>query len=145
MVAQYQKPLPEERLYVDEQARAHEALRPFNRHAPPPLQGEQLDQYERRLTYEVQKQAPRFKDYNLHDAKGDAYTLLKEQIYADARQEAVHPTQIPEGQLRQVTRYDAAGRPSYLFYGSPSAWLSEFSSPKKRVVSILDNRSFQKV
>ena len=145
MVTQWTKPLPDEKLYVDEQARAHEALRPFNRHAPPPLQGEQLDSYERRLTYEVQRQAPRFKDLNLYEAKGDAYKLLKEQIYADARQEARHPSQIPEGQLRQVTNYDASGRPFYTFYGSPSVWMSQFSLPKKRVVSIMDSRSFQKV
>jgi hypothetical protein len=136
MVAQWTKPLPDERLYVEEQAAAHETLRSFNRQAPPPLQGEQLDQYERRLTYEVQKCAPNFKVLNLHEAKGDAFKLLKKQVYADAQQEARRPTQIPEGTLREVTRYDAAGRPSYTYYGSPSAWLSDFATPRKRLAGI---------
>jgi hypothetical protein len=145
MVAQYVKPLPDERLYVEEQARAHEALRPFNRHAPPPLQGEQLDQYERRLTYEVQKVAPNFKDMNLYEARGDAYKLLKQQVYADARQEASSPTQIPEGTLREVVSYDASGRPSYSYFGSPKVWMDMFAAPRKKLAGIMDNRQFQKV
>jgi hypothetical protein len=112
MVEQWVKPLPEERFYVELQARAEDVLRPFNRHAPPPLQREQLDQYDRRTTYEVQKVAPNFKDVNLYDAKGDAYKVLKEQVFADALQEARRPTQIPEGTLREVVSYDQAGRPS---------------------------------
>ena len=145
MAAQWTKPLPEERFYVEEQARAHAALSPFKRHAPPPLQGEQLDQYERRLTYEVQKQSPRFKDYSLYDTKGDAYKILKDQIYADVAQEAHRPSMIPDGELKEVVSYDQAGRPSYSYYGSPRAWMDTFASPKKRLVGILDGRNFQKV
>jgi hypothetical protein len=147
MTAHWTKPLPEERLYVEEQATAHATLSPFKRAAPPPLQGEQLDQYERRLTYEVQKVAPNFKDINLYDAKGDAFKLLKKQVYADARQEAHHPTQIPDGELREVVNYDQAGRPSYTFHGSPSAWMKNFEPDDKRYVkSILDTRTgWQKV
>ena len=145
MVANWNKPLPDEKVYVDEQAKAHEALRLFNRNAPPPLQGEQFDQYERRLTYEVQKQSPNYKDINLYEAKGDAYKRLKEQVYADAHKEALHPTQIPAGELREVPRYDHAGRISYEFFGSPKAWMREFCYPAKRVASIRDNRQWQKV
>jgi hypothetical protein len=95
-----------------------------------------LDQYERRLTYEVQKVAPNFKDINLYEAKGDAYKLLKQQAYADAHQEARHPTQIQEGTLREVVSYDQAGRPSYSYFGSPSVWMSAFTAPRKRLVGI---------
>jgi hypothetical protein len=145
MTAQWTKPLPEERFYAEEQAKAHAVLTPFNRHAPPPLQNEQLDQYERRLTYEVQKYAPNFKDLNLYDAKGDAFKRLKQQVYEDAHQEGRHPTQIPDGELRQVTHYDASGRPFYEYHGSPRAWIDMFAGPKKRLVGIMDNRNFQKV
>jgi hypothetical protein len=53
MVQHWSPPREDEKLFFDEQARAHETLRPFNRHAPPPLQNERLDQYERRLTYDT--------------------------------------------------------------------------------------------
>jgi hypothetical protein len=145
MVEQWKKPIPEERYYTELQVEAHNVLSPHKRQAPPPLQGEQLDQYERRLTYEVQKYAPNYKELNLYEAKGDAFKLLKKQVYADAQQEARHPTQIPDGELREVTRYDATGRPFYEFAGSPRAWLDNFAAPKKYLASIMDNRSFHKV
>lgn len=147
MVEQWVKPLPEERFYRDLQVEAHQVLSKFpGRHAPPPLQGEQLDQYDRRLTYEIQKVAPNYKDLNLYDTKGDAYKLLKQQIKADAQREASHPTDIPEGTLKEVVSYDQAGRPSYTYYGRPSAWMDNFAHDKMRVASILDTRSgWQKV
>ena len=130
----------------DEQAHAEFVLSLHGRHAPAFLNGEKLDQYDRRLTYEVQKCAPNYKDINLYDASGEAYKLLKRQVYVDAQQEAKHPTNIPEGTLKEVTSYDAAGRPSYTYYGSPSAWMKDFAMPKKRLVGIImDNRSFQKI
>src|ERR1700722_20791985 len=120
MTAHWTKPLPDERFYADLQVEAHQVLSKFpGRQAPPPLQGEQLDQYDRRLTYEMQKVAPNYKDLNLYDVKGDAYKLLKQQIRADAQQEATRPTMIPDGELKEVVSYDQAGRPSYTCYGSP--------------------------
>jgi hypothetical protein len=71
--------------------------------------------------------------------------LLEKQIYDDARQEARRPTTVPDGELRQVTRYDASGRPYYDFFGSPRAWRDNFAAPKKRLIGILDNRNWQKV
>jgi hypothetical protein len=68
------------------------------------------------------------------------------QIYNAAQQEAHRPTQIPDGELRQITRRDASGRVSYEFFGSPSAWMNDFAAPKQFVKSILDTRSgWQKV
>jgi hypothetical protein len=136
MVERWTKPLPDEKYYIDQQVEAHSVLRLHNRQAPPPLQGEQLDQYERRLTYEVQKVAPNFKELNLYETRGDAFKLLKKQVYADAQQEARRPTQIEPGTLKEVTSYDAAGRPSYSYYGSPSAWMSDFAAPRKSLAGI---------
>jgi hypothetical protein len=146
MVAQWQKPLAEERFYTDLQVEAEQVLSRFpGRHAPSPLQGEQLDQYERRLTYEMQKVAPNYKDLNLYETRGDAYKLMKEQIKADALKEARHPTQIPDGELREVVSHDQAGRPTYSYFGSPRAWMDNFATPKKMLVGIRSNLSFQKV
>jgi hypothetical protein len=43
---------------------------------------------------------------------------------------------IPEGELREVKRYDQSGRVSLEFYGKPSVWLNQFSQGKKRLVGI---------
>ena len=52
---------------------------------------------------------------------------------------------IPDGELREIKKFDQAGRPYSEYFGSPSAWMKDFSGEKKFVKSILDNRSFQKV
>jgi hypothetical protein len=136
MVAQWQKPPPDEKVMFDMQAEAEAVLSQHGRHAPGFLQGEQDDQYDRRLTYEIQKYAPNFKDLNLYDAQRDAYKILKQQVFNDALQEARHPTNIPEGTLKEVRRKDITGREYSEFYGKPSAWLSMFSAPLKRLVGI---------
>jgi hypothetical protein len=142
MVERWQKPLPDERLYWDKTAEAAPILTANNRPIPTPSQGEQLDQYSRRVDYEVQKCSPKFKDINMYDAKGDAYNVIKDQVYADAAKEARQPTQIEPGTLKEVMRYDKTGRPYSEFYGSPSAWMSMFEGEKKRLTSVKDNRKW---
>ena len=93
----------------------------------------------------LQKFAPGYEDIKVDTLYGTNRELVVNQIYNAAAAEAHRPTKIPDGELRQVTRYDQAGRPSYEFFGSPSAWLKDFAMPKKRLVGIKDNRSFQKM
>jgi hypothetical protein len=126
-------------------AKLDDVIQPFNRSAPRPFTDENAELYRKRTLPMVQQYAPNYQNVKVDDARGSAFDLLEKQIYDDARQEARRPTQIPEGELRQVTRYDASGRPYYDFFGSPRAWLDNFSAPKKRLVGIRDNRSFQKV
>jgi hypothetical protein len=133
-----------EHLYTAAQAEAHSVLSMHGRPAPPPLQGESFMRYDRRLTDEVKRYAPNFKDVTL-DAGGATYPILKKQVFADALQEARQPTMIPEGELREVKRVDQSGRPFSEFYGSPRSWLNDFSSPPKRLVGINANLSFTKV
>jgi hypothetical protein len=68
---------------------------------------------------------------------------VAQQFLASAAQEAVRPTKVPEGELKQVTRYDQAGRPYYEFFGNPSSWLKDFAGDKKRLTSIKDTRKWQ--
>jgi hypothetical protein len=79
------------------------------------------------------------------DIFGTALDHVAQQYFESAASEAVRPTKIPEGELKQITKYDQAGRPFYEFYGSPRSWLDNFAAPKKQLVSIMDNRHFQKV
>jgi hypothetical protein len=122
-----------------------EAIQPFNRAAPRPFTDESSDLYRRRTLPLVQPHAPNFQNVKVDDARGSAFDLLEKQIYDDARQEAYRPTTVPDGELRQVTRRDQAGRPYLEFYGSPSAWLKDFTGERKYLTSIRDDRHFHKV
>jgi hypothetical protein len=112
--------------------------------APPPLERENNTAYRRRLAEALQQHAPNCRDFNIRHSTGSAFDVLEKQIRQDAEREAHHPT-VPEGELKQVTRHDASGRPFYEYHGSPRAWIDTFAGPKKRLVGIMDNRNFQKV
>ena len=113
--------------------------------APPPMERESETAYRRRLAEALQQHAPGCKDFNIRHSTGSAFDVLERQIKADAQREADHPTQIPEGTLKERVTYDQAGRPSYSYFGSPRVWMDTFAPPKKQLVSIIDNRHFQKV
>jgi hypothetical protein len=129
--------------YADqaELAKLHEAadvvLRPFNQFAPRYMEGETPAGYQKRLAARVQRHAPSMQNINLRESVGTAFNMIEKQIYDEARREAQRPTNIPDGELRQVTKYDATGRPFYEFYGRASTWMDDFShGTKKRVVGI---------
>ena len=120
-------------------------LEPFNRDAPSPFTDENGRQYEDRVIPILQKYSPGYEEVKVDSLYGANRELVVNQIYNSAAAEAYRPTRIPEGELRQITRRDATGRPYQEFFGSPRAWLDNFSSPKKMLVSIMDNRHFHKV
>jgi hypothetical protein len=122
-------------------AKLHEAaddlLKPFNQFAPRYMEGETVDGYRKRLAGRVQQHAPTLKDINLRESVGTAFNLIEKQIYDEARREAVRPTTIPDGEMRELKRYDATGRPFTEFHGSPKAWLGDYSNgAKRRLVGI---------
>ena len=125
----------------------HEKIfKPRGTTAPDFSDREPLDHYRKRM---MQKAAP-FVAADLQEVKtenlyGSALDHYEKQYFESAAAEAARPTNIPEGTLKQVTKYDRAGRPYYEFYGSPRCWIDNFAPPKKQLVSIMDNRSFQKV
>jgi hypothetical protein len=121
-------------------------FRPRNARAPEFLDKEPIDHYRKRL---MTKAAP-FVAADLQEVKtehlyGSALDHYEQRYFESAAAEAASPTNVAEGTLKQVTKYDATGRPYYEFYGSPRSWLDHFSAPKKQLISIMDNRSFQKV
>ena len=127
---------PDPKDMMDAQERYDALLRLKNQVAPRPLEGETLYGYKRKMAERLQSMAPNCQDFKITEAHGSAFDTLEKQIYNDAMKEALNPTQIPEGELRQVTHRDEAGRPSYTFHGRPSTWMSQFSSGKKRLVGI---------
>lgn len=118
-------------------ARYDEALQPFNRSAPRPFPEEMNDQYRRRVLPILQNYAPGMQEVKAYDAHDTAFDLIEKQTFEAAQREAQRPTQIPEGELREVKRYDQAGRVSYEFYGKPSAWMDDFKvGARKKLVGI---------
>jgi hypothetical protein len=124
-----------------ELAKLHEAaddlLRPFNQCAPRYMEGETADGYRKRLAGRIQEHAPSMKEINLRESVGSVFNLIEKQIYEEARREAVRPTTIPDGEMREIRKYDATGRPFIEWHGSPKSWLGDFSNgAKRRLVGI---------
>ena len=121
-------------------------FRPRGARAPEFLDKEPIDHYKKRL---MTKAAP-FVAADLQEVKtdhlyGSALEHYEKRYFKSAAAEADRPTNIPEGTLKEVTKYDQAGRPYHEYFGSPSAWMNDFSGDKKYLKSIMDNRSFHKV
>jgi|SRR5271166_6537524 len=106
------------------------------RSAPRALEGESPEQYRKRLASMALAYAPGLQNIKMDDARGTAFDLVEKQVLDAVASEARHPTLIPDGELREVTRYDQAGRPFTEFYGRPSAWLSQFTGRKRRLAGI---------
>jgi hypothetical protein len=123
--------------YAIIQEQADSLLRMHNQSAPRAMDGENLVSYKRRLASKVQQVTPSMKDINLNDARGSAFDLLQKQIYDEARREAIRPTNIPKGEMREMRKFDDTGRPFYEWQGSPKAWMDDFSNgAKRRLVGI---------
>jgi hypothetical protein len=106
--------------------------------APPPLERENETAYRRGLAEAPQQHAPKCQDFNVRHSTGTAFDVLEKQIKADVQREAAHPTQIPEGTLKERVSYDQAGRPTYTYFGSPKAWLANFTHPRKKLIGIIN-------
>jgi hypothetical protein len=106
----------------------HEAVY-RSRQAPTPdfLDRENNDHYRKRL---MSKAAPfvaaDLQRVKVDDLYGSALDHYEQRYIESAAAEAQRPTNIPTGELRQVTKYDQSGRPFLEFYGSPSSWMKQF-------------------
>jgi hypothetical protein len=114
---------------------ADDIFKPHKQSAPRYMEGETTDSYRKRLATRLQQHAPSLKDINVRDTRGSAFDLIEKQIYDEARREAERPSNIRDGELREMRKFDATGRPFYEFHDRPSTWMDDFSNgTKKRVV-----------
>jgi hypothetical protein len=65
------------------------------------------------------------------DLYGSALDHYESEYLKSAKAEAQRPTNIPAGELRQVTKRDQAGRPFYEYFGSAGAWMRDFGKTKR--------------
>jgi hypothetical protein len=123
-----------ETLMADAQARADAIAIEFGEKAPPPLSGEKLFDYKRRLLRRYQRFSPDFKEIDLHKVTDPAVFFgIENRVYADAVKAAGMP-EVGVGQLRAVTKTQH-GHQITTFYGSPSAWMNQFAPPSRRFLT----------
>jgi hypothetical protein len=113
-----------------------EALQPFNRPVPQPFPEKTRDEYRRRALPILQNYAPGMQDVKFTMLVVPPFDMIERQTFEAAAREAQRPTQVPEGELREIKRFDQSGRVSLEFYGKPSVWMSQFAPDRRRLVGI---------
>jgi hypothetical protein len=136
----------EQRKFNNIEQWAQTALKPLNIPTPAYIEGEKLDQQRKRIMNKVRPFVSNaLQQVKTDDVFGSALDHYEKQFMESARAEALRPTKIPDGELREVISHDQSGRPMYSYYGSPRAWMNNFASPKKQLVGIRANLPFQEI
>ena len=126
--------------FADAQARADTVYHALGSVAPRPMDGEDLLAYRRRLAKGVQMHSSTWKDISIGTLGAEAFGVAEGQVYADAVVAANNPTDLPEDELREITKTDTTGRRITSFVGRPGAWMNNFSAGR-RLVAGFSNRS----
>lgn len=121
------------------QERADAVFSALGEHASRPMQGEGLLAYRRRLVGKLQPHSQVWKGTDISKVADDAgFTVIENQIYADAQRAAERPLNLPRGQLRQHVRTDDAGRRISTFHGS-SSFVQAFKPQARRIQKVVTN------
>jgi hypothetical protein len=122
--------------FVSAQARADSVAQAFGDRAEPPLHGEALANYRRRLLAPFKQHNATWKDKDLARLDASILDIAEAQIHADALREANAPTNLPLGQLVERHTRDQAGRSVTRFFGDPAATWAPFKQPPRGLISI---------
>ena len=114
------------------QARADSVAALHGDKAPPPILGESLLNYRKRLLAQFQGFSPQFEKTRLHSFDVPTIEALEQRIYRDAEQ-AAYRHDAPPGELRAVVSRDEAGRKITKFVGDVGEFLGPFSDHGQRV------------
>jgi hypothetical protein len=109
------------------------------RNAPSWLQGENLNHYDRRLLAGLQSYTSNSQNIDVHEAWGSAFPVIKNKILEEVKREVAQPSNIPDGTLKEVTRFDQSGRPYSLFFGKPNSWMRQFMPDRVARVAKIRN------
>lgn len=123
-----------------QQARAEyqNKFQALGRPTPIPFADEKEPDFRVRALSNLQPLVPGFEDLKIDRyLREPNFKYVEKQIFEAADKEARHPTNIPDGELRQVRKLDESGRPTYEFHGRVSAWMNDFSTgTTKRLAGI---------
>jgi hypothetical protein len=104
-----------------------EVFGPSGRPTPRYLDTDNPDHYLKRLMDAARPLvAVDLQEVKTQDLYCSALNHYEQRYFDSAKAEAQRPTNIPAGELRQVTKHDQSGRPFYEFHGSPSSWMKQF-------------------
>ncbi len=117
------------------QARADRVAQAFGDSAPPPVRGESLRQYRRRLLSKFAAHSVRWRGVALHRLDDRALAVAEGQVHADALAFAHDPANAPAGALRMITETDETGRRIRRFVGDPENCWGVFKQPTRIVTS----------
>src|SRR5262249_51619522 len=124
------------------QARADEVFSAHGGRAPRPLVGESLLLYRVRLAKKLQHHSKTWGDADLIVvAKADAdktFRKIEDGIYTEAKAAAMEPTNIADGEPREVHRRDSVtGRTLIEWHGrSPKAWMAPMMPARQMLVNL---------
>jgi len=121
---------------AETQAKADKVHAAFGDSAPRPLQGENLLAYRKRLANGLKTHSKAWKDVDVYKLDAHVMGIAEPQIYADAMDAALHPVDLPEGNLREIVSVDTTGRRITSFAGQPKSWMQNFSSNRRRLAGI---------
>lgn len=124
---------PDPNALADAQLRCDKVASNFGLSAPPPMSGESLLLYRRRLLRDFQSHSPSFKDVDLHAIPDAMFAAAEQVIYADAAEASKNP-QVAEGRLQARTR-TVGGHTFTEFYGDPKTWMSSHAPTGQAVVA----------
>ena len=92
-----------------------------------PLHGESPIAYRKRLAARFQKHST-LQEIKLDSIEGQAFDLIEERIYADAREAALNPSEGMQGRLVPIVTRDSAGREITRYAGNSDAFKVAFAS-----------------
>jgi hypothetical protein len=132
--------LADEQRKINEIERWDQAVfRPHRMPTPSYIDHESLDGLTKRLINKSRHLVSEdLQKVKTNDVFGSALDHFAKQFFDSAAQEAVRPSKVPDGSLKEITKYDQSGRPFYEYYGSPKSWLADFSHPRKKLLGIIN-------
>lgn len=121
---------------LDAQARCDAIASQHGMTAKPPMNGESLHAYRCRLLRDFQSYSTAFRDIDLAAiADKKLFAVAERQIYADAAAASRNPD-MPEGQMRAITRKLPSGHVETTWAGRPGTWMRRHTRPTQCVVAI---------
>lgn len=131
----------EQEQIADAQSRADATYNELGRRAPPPMPGERLIQYRRRLLQPLKAHSPTWKDVNLADHSGKNLDVIEKQVFADAVVYADSNDAVRGDEMRTIHKTDNSGRRITEFRGKHS-FINAFKG-ERRLATIRDPRELR--
>jgi hypothetical protein len=92
--------------------------------------------YRKRYLAQIKAYSKDYKDVDIHAiADPKLFAIVENRIYADSSADALHPTDLPHGRLREVTRTNpATGQRMTTFHGS-TTFIHALKMPGRSVIN----------